>query len=92
MCFQCTHLLIVHIVICFECIDICFERQDARYVGVSPGERLKCAESGCFPGRDDCVQQMDIPRTKCIIVNVLLDDYCIRPALVTIRRRHSPHM
>ena len=58
------------------------ERQDARYVGASPGERLKCAESGCFPGRDDCARKMDIPRTKCIIVNVLLDDYCIRPALV----------
>ena len=61
------------------------ERQDAQYVGVTPGDRLKCAESGCFPGRDNCVR--DIPRTNCIIVNVLLDNYCIRPAFVPIRKK-----
>ena len=59
------------------------ERQDARYVGVTPGERLKCAESGCFPGETTVHGRRIFPgRNVILIVIVLLDDYCIRPALV----------
>ena len=51
------------------------ETQDARKVGVSPGEMISARKTV-------------IPRARLILILILLDDYCIRPVLGPIRRRH----
>ena len=55
------------------------ETQDARKVGVSPGETINARKTV-------------IPQARLIVTECIIGLYCIRPALMPIRRRHSPCM